>query len=160
MKVYLNDGTSKHLYDIDVVDYQDKMLVYPYSPIGSNYFVDIVQTPRSTVILRYGAAFHSIEISFDGKSYRALPVVENIVGTPLLTKDGLWVIAFTSKGLAKCKLVAQEEADLEEFNYSWVIDPYMRNSIINSLPAYTNQLDTSFVPTGYFETIDNFAYVF
>ena len=160
MKVYLNDGTSKHLYDIDVVDYQDKMLVYPYSPIGSNYFVDIVQTPRSTVTLRYGAAFHSIEISFDGKSYRALPVVENIVGTPLLTKDGLWVIAFTSKGLAKCKLVAQEEADLEEFNYSWVIDPYMRNSIINSLPAYTNQLDTSFVPTGYFETIDNFAYVF
>lgn len=158
----MTNDTSKYLYETNIGDNQSKMLVYPYSPIGSNYYVDVVQTPRSIVMLRYSAALHTIEISFDGKSYRALPVLENIVGLPLLTKDGLWAVAFTSKGIAKCKLVAQESVDFysNETAFSWVIDPYMRNVLINGFPGYINELDTSFVPVGHFETIDNYAYVF
>lgn len=157
----MTKNKSKHLYDITVGENQDKMLIYPYSPIGSNYYIDIVQTPRSIVVLRYSVTFGTIEVSFDGKSYRALPALDGIVGTPLLTKDGLWAVAFTTAGLAKCKLVAQESTDFsDEFTFGWIIDKYMRNIFINGNSGSLNTLDVSFTPSGYFETIDNFAYVF
>ena len=166
MSVNLNSdmtqSTSKHLYDIIVQSNQDKMMVYPYSPIGSNYYVDIAQTPRATVVLRYSFAQHIIEVSFDGRYFRGLPMLDDMVGNPLLTRDGLWAVAFTRHGLAKCKLVAQDSIDFvsSEDVLSWVVEPYMRNVLINGFPGYLDTLDPSFNPTGYFETIDNFAYVF
>lgn len=166
MSVSLNSAEtqnkSKYLYDITVQRNQDKMLVYPYSPIGNNYHIDIAQTPRATVIMRYSISLHIIEISFDGKFFRPLPILENIIGNPQLTKDGMWVVAFTTKGLAKCRLVAQEIADFidAEAVFSWIIDPYMRNVLIDGFPGYLEELDTGFIPTGYFETIDQYAYIF
>lgn len=153
---------SKHLYDIIVQEHQDKMMVYPYSPTGSNYHIDIAQTARATVVLRYSIATHIIEVSFDGRYFRPVPTVEDIVGMPMLTRDGLWAVAFTRKGLAKCKLVAQDSVDFIEAEdvFSWVVEPYMRNVLINGFPGYLDTLDPSFTPTGYFETIDQFAYVF
>lgn len=166
MSVNLNSietqNKSKHLYDIIVQKNQDKMLVYPYSPIGNNYHIDIVQTSRATVIMRYSISLHIIEISFDGKFFRPLPILENIIGNPQLTKDGMWVVAFTTKGLAKCRLVAQEIADFIDVErvFKWVIDPYMRNILVNGFPGYLEELDVGFIPTGHFETIDQYAYIF
>lgn len=166
MEVNLNgdstQGKSKKLYDITVQNNQDKMLLYPYSEAGNNAYFDIVQTPRATVFLRYDMVTHIVEISFDGKYFRSLPILENIIGEPILTKDGLWCVAFTSDGVAQCKLVAQESEDFEDTDtlMSWVINPYARNFLINGLPAYMTKIDNAFKPNGYFETIDNFAYVF
>lgn len=159
-KVGLNGAMTEYLYDIEVVENQEKLLVYPYSPIGNNYSVDVVQTPRATVILRYNVILETIEVSFDGKSYRPLPVLENIVGTPVLTKDGLCVIAFTTSGVAKCKLVAQETLDFTVF--SWTREPYMARALdeVTSDPIYVDEIDITFVPIGYFDTADNFTYIF
>ena len=158
----MTQDKSKHLYDIIVQEHQDKMMLYPYSPVGSNYHIDIAQTPRSTVVMRYSITSHIIEVSFDGKYFRPLPTVEDIVGLPQLTRDGLWVVAFTTKGLAKCRLVAQESIDFvdDENVFAWVVDPYMRNVLSNGFPSSLDSLDSSFTPTGYFETIDQFAYIF
>lgn len=158
----MTQDKSKHLYDIIVQEHQDKMMVYPYSPTGSNYHIDIAQTARATVVLRYSIATHIIEVSFDGRYFRPVPTVEDIVGLPMLTRDGLWAVAFTRKGLAKCKLAAQDSVDFidAEDVFSWVVEPYMRNVLINGFPGYLDTLDPSFTPTGYFETIDQFAYVF
>ena len=164
MKVYLNSNEtknkSKHLYDITVQKNQDKMLIYPYSPVGSNY-VDVVQTPRATVTMRYSATIHIIEVSFDGKFFRPLPILENIIGNPQLTKDGMWVVAFTRNGLAKCRLVAQETQDFIDMSrvFSWIIEHYMPKAITNGFKTYITELSTNFVPVGYFETIDQYAYV-
>ena len=158
----LTQDKSKHLYDIIVQENQDKMMVYPYSPTGSNYHIDIAQTARATVVLRYSIATHIIEVSFDGRYFRPIPTLDDIVGMPMLTRDGLWAVAFTRKGLAKCKLAAQESIDFIEAEdvFSWVIEPYMRNVLINGFPGYLDTLNPNFTPTGYFETIDQFAYVF
>lgn len=158
----LTQDKSKHLYDIIVQENQDKMMVYPYSPTGSNYHIDIAQTARATVVLRYSIATHIIEVSFDGRYFRPVPTLDDIVGMPMLTRDGLWAVAFTRKGLAKCKLAAQESIDFIEAEevFSWVVEPYMRNVLINGFPGYLDTLNPNFTPTGYFETIDQFAYVF
>ena len=165
MSVYLNgpetDNKSKYLYDIIVKQNQEKMLVYPYSPIGINYHIDIVNTPRASVIMRYSDILHSIEISFDGKTFNTLPLLENIIGNPLITKDGLWVIAFTTKGLARCRIVAQETLDFIEPErvLTWSTVPYLRFATQNGYPLAINTIDESFVPIGYFETVDQFAYI-
>jgi hypothetical protein len=158
----MTDGKSKHLYDIKVGDKQSNMIVYPYSPIGNDYQIDVVQTPRTNVILKYNIARHTIEISFDGKSYRVLPELNNILGTPMLTRDGLYAIAFTTQGVAKCKLVAQETSDFVSENdvFVWHIDKYMRNTPTSISNQTVDEIDASFIPSGYFETIDNFAYIF
>ena len=149
----MTQNKSSHLYDITVSEYQDKTLIYPYSAIGNNYHIDVVQTPRATVMLRYSAIRNTIEISFDGKYFQSLPKLENILGEPLLTRDGFYAIAFTNTGVAQCRLVAQESEDftsLESTTMTWEIKPYAEGKTI----------DTSFIPNGYFETIDQFAYVF
>lgn len=158
----MTSDTSAHLYDIVMQEHQDKMLVYPYSSLGGNYHVDVVQTPRATVVMRYGTTTGVIEVSFDGKFFRPTPTLAGIVGLPLLTRDGLWVVAFTTKGLAKCKLAAQETIDFMNDSdvFTWVIEPYMRNALYNGFPCSTTAIDTTFMPSGYFETIDNFAYIF
>lgn len=158
----MTQNTSKRMYDIISQEHQDKMLVYPYSPVGGNYYIDIAQTVRATVVLRYHKALHTIEISLDGKYFRPLPNVDEIIGNPMLTRDGLWVVAFTHRGLAKCKIVAQETEDFLEPErvLTWTVDPYLKRILMNGFPGFVDTLDNSFVPTGYFETIDNFAYVF
>lgn len=164
MSVSLNSdftvNKAKHLYDITVQKHQENTLIYPYASSGNNY-IDIAQTDRATVVLRYNVALHSIDVSFDGKLFRPLPFLDNILGTPLLTRDGMWVIAFTTTGVARCKLVAQETTDFyEDTTFSWTIDAYARNNISGDKFASFDSIDISFVPTGYFENIDQFAYVF
>lgn len=165
MTVYLNSdetiNKSKHLYDITVQKKQDKMLIYPFSPLGNNYHIDVVQTARATVTLRYSISLHTIELSFDGKFFRPLPELENIVGNPQLSKDGMWVLAFTTKGLGKCRLVAQETSDFLDIDsiLTWDVEAYMPKVIINGFQGYITEIDTDFIPVGYFETIDQYAYI-
>ena len=79
---------KKHLYNIPRIQ-----MVYPYSPVGSSH-IDVVQTVRANVTMRYSEALENIEVSFDGKFFHTLPSIENILGNPFLSKDGMWVIAF------------------------------------------------------------------
>lgn len=165
MTVSLNSNEtknkSKHLYDITVQKNQDKMLIYPSSNMGNNYHIDIVQTPRATVTMRYSSSTNIIEVSFDGKFFRPLPILENIMGNPQLTRDGMWVVAFTRNGLAKCRLVAQETADFVDIErvLAWTLDLYFLDAVDEQggSNAVTGILDIT--PTGYFETIDQYAYI-
>ena len=155
------DQTQK-LYDITIQQNQQLAMIYPFAELGNNYVVDMVQTPRANVFMRYNIVTHIIEVSYDGRIWHALPTLENIVGEPMLTRDGMWCVAFTAHGVAKCQLVAQTTEDMSgEVDYfSWTIVPYAQNNIYNSVPLYFEEINTAFKPHGYFETIDNFAYCF
>lgn len=160
----MTNTSSKHLYDITVQENQEKILIYPEGPMGSNYHIDIVDAHGVKVILRYSILLHTIEISFDGSFFLGIDTPEDIVGNPMLTRDGLWIVAFTRKGVAKCKVVSQESNDIGE-EFSWIVEPYMKNVLIDGYPGYQDVIKPGrngriFIPKGYFQTIDNFAYVF
>lgn len=162
LEVTLTNGQgSKYLYDVTVDKYSDKTLIYPVSPIGEGYEIDVVRGLRTDVYLRYDKITKGVEVSFDGKYFQPLPILDNIIGTPQLTKDGLWVIAFTTTGLAKCKLVAEEADDFTDSSeiLVWQVEPYLRLARRDGLPMYLNTIDTATIPTGYFETAYNFMYV-
>lgn len=158
----MTQDKSKHLYDVVMRENQTKMLIYPYSSIGMEYYTDIVQTARALVALRYSRVTHFMSVSYDGTYFQSLPVLHNTVGNPVLTRDGLYVIAFTTSGIAKCKLVAQESGDFAEDTdvLKWVVEPYMPNLMIHGQNRSIDKIDASFSPTGYFETIDQYAYIF
>lgn len=145
-------NTSKHLYDIVANSANfDKMLIYPKCEIGGPYYTTMVKTPRANVYLRKSNETNLIQVSFDGKYYTSLPTLEyDIIGNPLLTDDGMYVVVFTSKRLAVCKLVANETTDFtSDFIFAWEFSYYNDNDtdiVVNKVAAA-------------FSTIDNYAYV-
>lgn len=149
----MEQKSSEHLYDITVAQTsQELSLLHRHSYVGMNVYMEAIRTPNATVFLRYAIASHSISISFDGKYFEQLPFLAGIIGKPLLTKDGFCVIAFTNKGLAKCKIATDSAyADV----LTWKIEKYLRLSS----DAYDTieTLDTA--PVAYFETEDTYAYV-
>jgi hypothetical protein len=152
------NSKSEYLYDITIGESQERSLIYPYSSVGNNCWTEMVRTPRSIVMLRRNILSNTIEVSFDGKYFKAIPDLDGMLGNPILTQDGLYIVAFTKYGVAQCRLVAQESDDfvsLESTVLSWVIKPYAEHSSVD-----IESIDTSFIPCGYFETIDQFAYLF
>jgi hypothetical protein len=159
MSVYLNgpmtQNTSGYLYDITVGTNQKNLLVYPYSDVG-NYHIETVQTDVALVTLRYDIVTKLIEISFDGMYFRSVPRLEDIVGAPQLSRDGMWLFAFTRTGLAKCRLVAQETLDFAnpERVFSWTREDYCE---LDAPPS--SLVVSSKTQVGYFETGDCYSYV-
>lgn len=153
------DNQSKLLYNVTVQRNQEKMLIYPYIVSGGDYEYDIIATPRATVILRYSKSYGTIEVSFDSRIFNPLPKLDNIVATPFLTKDGFYVVVFTTDGIAQYKLVTttSDEVSYGIGNTSWTINPYFQRGL-NADGRITDAVDFSFSPTAYFETIDNFVY--
>ena len=145
--------TSKHLYDIvaNSVNF-GKTLIYPKSEIGSSYYTTMVKTPNSNVYLRYIFGTSLIEVSFDGTHYRSLPVLEDIITEPIITEDGLYVVAFTSTRVAKCRLVAQESTDFTDVNniFVWEYSLYWKGQ---------DEYDSISYACGVFPTIDNCAWI-
>lgn len=122
-------NTSKHLYDIVANSTNfSKMLIYPKSEIGSSYYTTMVKTPNSNVYLRYIFGTSLIEVSFDGNYYRSLPALEDIIAEPIITEDGLYVVAFTATRVAKCRIVAQENKDFTDANniFLWEYSLYWK----------------------------------
>ena len=162
VSVGLNSGvtqnTSRHLYNINIQENQEKMLIYPQAFIGNNYHIDVVQGGGVNVMLRYSIALHTIEISFNAKNFRRLPYLEDILGEPMLTRDGLYAVAFTKTGIAQCKLTVQSTQDTEDDLFVWIVRPYLEYHLQDGVYIDTNIIP-SFIPSGYFETIDRFAYV-
>lgn len=146
-------NTSKHLYDIVANSANfNKMLIYPRSEIGSSYYTTMVKTPNSNVYLRHIFGTSLIEVSFDGGYYRSLPALEDIIANPIITDDGLYVVAFTATRVAKCRLVAQESTDFTDTNniFLWEYSRY-----------WEGQLDDVRIrcARGVFPTIDNCAWI-
>ena len=146
-------NTSKHLYDItaDSVNF-GKMLIYPRSEIGSSYYTTMVKTSRANVYLRHILGTSLIEVSFDGSYYRSLPILEDIIDRPIITEDGLYVVAFTETRVAKCRLVAQESTDFTDASniLSWEYSLYWEGQ---------GEGDKIYHATGVFPTIDNCAWI-
>lgn len=159
MSVYLNGAMTQnehnHLYDVVVGKHQSKALIYPYSEIGSSYHVETVHVAGIVVTLRYNINSHLIDVSFDGRYFRSVPVIEEIVGLPTLSKNGMWIMAFTKTGLAKCRLVAQETLDFAypERVFSWTREAYC------ALDTPVAAISIASAPVGYFETDEQYAYV-
>lgn len=159
----MTQDQSSKLYDTTIQQNQKLALIYPYSDIGKDYVIDMTVTSRAKVFMRFNITTKGIEVSFDGRYFRPLPQLDGIIGEPLLTRDGFYCIAFTTKGVAECQLIALTTDDIYTQNdyFSWTIVPYMQNNIKGgAIYNFTSNIDTSFTPRGYFETIDNFAYVF
>lgn len=146
-------STSKHLYDIVANSANfNKILIYPKSEIGSSYYTTMVKTPNSNVYLRYIFGTSLIEVSFDGSYYRSLPTLEDIIAEPIITGDGLYVVAFTSTRVAKCRLVAQESTDFADANniFLWEYSLYWEGQ---------DEYDSVGYACGVFPTIDNCAWI-
>lgn len=146
-------STSKHLYDIVANSANfSKTLIYPRSEIGSSYYTTMVKTPNSNVYLRYIFGTSLIEVSFDGSYYRSLPALEDIIAEPIITEDGLYVVAFTATRVAKCRLVAQESTDFTDTNniLLWEYSLYWEGQR-ESIRIYNAR--------GVFPTIDNCAWI-
>lgn len=146
-------NTSKHLYDIVANSANfNKILIYPKSEIGSSYYTTMVKTPNSNVYLRYIFGTSLIEVSFDGSYYRSLPALEDIIAEPIITEDGLYVVAFTSTRVAKCRLVAQESTDFTDVNniFVWEYSLYWEGQRESDSVGYA---------CGVFPTIDNCAWI-
>ena len=146
-------STSKHLYDIVANSANfGKTLIYPKSEIGSSYYTTMVKTPNSNVYLRYIFGTSLIEVSFDGSYYRSLPALEDIIAEPIITEDGLYVVAFTATRVAKCRLVAQESTDFTDTNniLLWEYSLYWEGQ------QESARIDRA---CGVFPTIDNCAWI-
>lgn len=146
-------STSKHLYDIVANSANfSKTLIYPRSEIGSSYYTTMVKTPNSNVYLRYIFGTSLIEVSFDGSYYRSLPALEDIIAEPIITEDGLYVVAFTATRVAKCRLVAQESTDFTDTNniLLWEYSLYWEGQLESA------RIDCA---CGVFPTIDNCAWI-
>ena len=154
-------NASTHLYDATVSKAEKSNFIYPYMNVGTDYIIDIVRTPNTFVFLRYHVVFETIEISFDGKSYRTLPTLDGIVGKPSLTRDGMGVAVFTRNGLAMCKIVAQESEDFSSDNdvFVWTFRPYFERAIEAGVSLSTAHLPSTHTPIGYFKTLYQFAYI-
>lgn len=150
------ENQTEYLYSSMMHGNDDKTLIYPYSAIGSDVLIDMVQTTSATVTLRYSISTHNMDISFDAKLFRALPSLDDILGTPMLTRDGFYAVAFTKNGVARCRLVPLESTDFTEMSevLTWIVVPYLSRTSVSHIVA-----SSSFTPRGYFETIDNFGYV-
>ena len=146
---------EKYLYDTVIHDYQNETLLYPQVFVGENTYVDIVRTDRTDVILCYERDIQQIKISFGGRSFRTVLHDFEVIGNPLLTRDGLWLVAFTINGLQKCKLVAQESNDFTDLSavFSWEFEPYFVSLATGETYA------EGYAPIGEFKTIDEYAYV-
>lgn len=154
----MTEGSSKYLYTTTVQDEQEQVLVYPYTAIGNNYHVEIAHGLMTTVFMRYSEASGTIEISSDGRYFESLPALDDILGLPQLTKDATHVVAFTSKGVAWCKLFADEsDENALTFLRVWVTYDYAYRHTDDD--TYKS-IDRSFIPAGHFENTDQFAYVF
>lgn len=149
------DNKEKKLYTITVDENQAIALIYPYSYIGEDYYVDMVQTSRAMVIMRFHKTLKTIDVSFDGRMFKPLPLLKSIVGRPYLTRDGMGIFAFTTASLAKCKLVAQESDDfIEDGILVWEMEEYCKKS-----ETTVDAIDDAFNPVGYFENMYTYAYI-
>jgi hypothetical protein len=153
------DGGHRYLYDMTWTKDSEKVLLVPKSIIGDTYHIDIVHTPRATVILRYGLYTKRIEVSFDGKYFKSIPTIDGMLGNPILTKDGLYIIAFTEKAIYKYKLVAHESTDFaQDEEVAWLSFPYLQYAVENYAYKRVSKIDTDYTPIGNFDAIDQFAY--
>ena len=145
----MTEGISKYLYTTTIENADAMTLIYPHATIGNNYHVEIGQGLGTKVYLRYSEITKIIAVSFDGRYFETLPMLDNILGLPQLTEDATHVVAFTTDGVAWCKLFADESTEAA-YSFSFVWD----------IVAYSSEIDTDFIPAGHFETREQFAYIF
>lgn len=157
----LTQNNTEHLYSTSVNDAHNDMFIYPKTLIDS-YVLDVVEVENATVIMRYDIVNHTIEVTLDGEYFMMLPrIANNILGNPILTKDGKAVIAFTQNNIAVCRLVAEttEDFTMQTDVLQWSYQPYLASSIIDGYSQSLSVVDPSFTPRGYFETVYQFAYI-
>ena len=143
------------LYSTTLKEKTERGLIYPLLYIGNDY-IDIVHTNNTNVIMKYSSATDIIKISFGTNIFKSLPKLDDMISRPILTRDGLSVIAFTTTKVAKCKLVAQDSTDFVMSNVlEWTFENYNRlGQITDPINGIIN------VPAAYFLTSDIFVYDF
>lgn len=115
----------------------------------AGYKFKAVQTDRGVVFLRYTPDLTMMWISIGGYFYHALPPLSDVLAEPMLTDDGLHVVAFTRKSIAMCKTVrsAVEDFSLEDV-FAW-------RDI-----EYTSGTDADlFTPVGHFLSDTEYVYL-
>lgn len=139
---------SAHLYDVVVDDNTERNLIYPYARLTDD-FVDMVSTPRAQVFITYSS--NVVGVSFDGKSFYTLPKI-TLLGKPLLSRDGLFVVGFVEDGFVIYRL------DENIKNNTWEHTPYWQQARVSAgvLPDTTSVTNE---PYGYFLDEENFVYV-
>ena len=150
----MTEGSSQYLYTTNIGQNQKKVLVYPYSSVGNISNIDVKEGLSTRVFLRYFEPYSTIEISFDGRYFQSLPYLDDIVGLPQLTDDATHVVAFTTDGIAWCKLFADaSEESAYDFSFVWNIKRY-------AMATDRYGIADGFVPIGHFASETQFAYVY
>lgn len=149
-----NNNGERELYSFEQgIPGRGETVLYPQTVVNREFqqptsdIIDIVYNPRATVTLLYDGESGVIDINLDNNYFVTLPHLDNIIGKPLLTRDGLCVVAFKDDEIYYCKIVDQEVDD-------FVSSAELRWERILSIPTYERT-----VAAGYFETIDNFCFI-
>lgn len=142
------------LYDVDVKNGLENVLVYPYGASG-DYEYDVVETSITKIFLRYNAADNIIQISTNAKYYRTLPQLnDKPIRKPQISKDGSTVFVFLPTKLAKCKIVNDDAEEVSfDVNYIWVYENYFQRV------SPTRTIDLSIMPSGVFTSYEHFMYM-
>lgn len=148
VKVSTNDAS---LYSMTLKEKTERALMYPLLYIGNDY-VDVVHTNNVNVIMKYSSITDIIKVSFGTDIFKSLPKLDDMISRPILTRDGLSVIAFTTTKVARCKLVAQESID-------FIINDILQWTFEDYNKLGTEKVDSVInVPDAYFLTDDIFGY--
>ena len=154
-----NNNGERELYSFEQgIPGRGETVLYPQTVVNREFqqptsdIIDIVYNPRATVTLLYDGESGAIDINLDSNYFVTLPHLDNIIGKPLLTRDGLCVVAFTRGAIYYCKIVDQELDDfLTSDELTWKPLGYLNGDFI---------LAETITIAGYFETIDNFCYAY
>lgn len=133
---------SNHLYNLTLQNDTENLLLHPQSRIG-NYYTEYVETINTPVILHYDSYAKTILLSFGNGVLHRLPSPIGILREPLLTKDGLCVIAFTDQGLAKYEI----PTDVDVENGSWTYESYPSNVYKDFVKIFCGCFDSADVYT-------------
>ena len=163
VSIETGNGSSSYLYDCTATDDIRDLLIRPkYDVIPSMMFsIKMVSTPRANIFLRYDYNYDTIEVSFDGVYFKALPEVPTKTGEKrydiLLTEDGMHVVLLSNQYIYYCGLVKDETDDIEFVDtFNWQIMSYYLDKEVTD--AKYASIHTDFI-YAHFKTIANFSYI-
>lgn len=151
---------NNKLYDTVLQTAERNLLLHPKNYVGNN-FVDMARPNKDiNVVLRYSKRDNRIDIGFGSNVYRTLPRLDGIISEPVLTRDGLSVIAFLKDRIMQCKLVLQETTDNDNTVLQWTTHSiYEPETVINNGETTTKDIETNKIIGSVFLTDDMYAYI-
>lgn len=112
-----------YLYS-ETIESHEPCLIRPALNTSIRYHYDVAQALETLVYLRYDEVTSTVEVSLDGKYFEMLPMLDDILGLPQLSRDGTCVSVLGERdskySIYYCKLFAENSGSTQlSHNLSW-----------------------------------------